>query len=104
MFLCECGVWIDCSFIGRSWDTYTGRNTIIWSDCPEKCEKKCRQSPVATVKGWVYYNDLLETNPLGFQPVSASVQPTPISWTPVSSSQAIVGTTQDNFVAWRSSR
>ena len=101
MFLCECNVWIDCSFIGRSWDSYTGTNTIIWSDCPKQCKKVCSASPVPTVKQWAYYNNLLETKPLQFQPINAEIVSMGTNWNAVSSSSVNIGTVTDNRIQWR---
>ena len=96
MFLCECNVWIDCSFIGRSWDTYTGSNSVIWSDCPKRCKKICSGSPVPTFKRWNYYDNLLDTQPLQFQPTNAQIEALPTDWTAVSSNVGSIGTVMEN--------
>lgn len=101
MFLCDCNVWIDCSFVGRSWDTYTGTNTLIWSDCPKRCKKICRGSPVPTFQGWAYYDKLLGTRPAQFQPINAQIEAIPINWGAISSSTGSIGTVSDNAIRWR---
>ena len=98
MFLCDqCNVQIDCSFVQHKWNPHTGAMDITWSDCPEQCEKICRQSPIPQFQDWSFYDNLLTVPPLSYQPTSTYVQYMPMNWNYVSSSSASIGSVTDNF-------
>ena len=63
MFLCHCGIWIDCSIHGANWDRYIGIPDN-WNDCPRRCNDICvgqTYMPQYT-NDWKYFNNIFNSS------------------------------------------